>query len=684
MGHAAADAHWFLRALAPRRAPIPWAAAGRAALALAGPLAVGVATGRVAYGVLASLGALNMVVLDRDEAYRLRVIRMVPPQLAGALGIVMGHQVADRGWTTVSVLVATALLSGVISPIGGIASSCGLMLLLMTVVGTGVPMPDPWWLPPALLIAGGAGVLLLALVAWPWRRGRPERAAVAEVYYAAADRLRAAEGPGRRPGAGRDIGAAIDQAYDVLVRHRAGSPGRDPATQHLMIQLNAVNPILEAIAALARETPVDPKFAEAVTRLGDAVATGHDVAVEPGFVPKSPAETAMRAALRHAAGRLAPPSPDATGVFARDPDALGVPHMAWGPRAGLRNMAAVVASRAAWTYGARLALCIGIASVLVQVADLPRSYWVALTITFVLKPDFGSVFVRGVLRAAGTLVGVAVAAALLTYVPRGWPDVPVVAALGFLLPIATSRSYGMQTAAITPLMLLFTDQLGHEGVGGLVPARILDTLLGCAIVLVFGYLLWPEGRRTRLPNMVASASEANAAYLRLLLAEGADGRAVRSRARRRAYNTLTGARTVFQQALAEPPPTSRRAAAFWPVLVAVERMTDSITAASAYVDGGAPVPDQRTVDDVADRIDAFVRAVGAGRPVDAGLGARIDGTSARLEGSAPTQGTASGGTPADAVEHVTTEGSALLNGVRMDAETACKLYDQALSAVRMR
>lgn len=666
MGHAAADAHWFLRALAPGRAPIPWAAAGRAALALAGPLAIWVASGEVAYGVLASLGALNMVVLDRDEAYRLRIIRMVPPQLAGALGIVMGHQAADRGWTTVLVLVATAFVSGVVSPIGGIASSCGLMLLLMTVVGTGVPMPDPWWLPPVLLIAGGAGVLLLALVAWPWRRGRPERAAVAEVYYAAADRLRAAGRLGPLlPSGGRDIGAAIDQAYDVLVRHRAGSPGRDPATQHLMIQLNAVNPILEAIAALVRETPVDPKFAEAITRLGDAVATGRDVAVEPGFVPKTPAETAMRAALRHAAGRLAPPSSDATGVFARDPDALGVPSMAWGPRAGLRNMATVVASRPAWRYGARLALCIGIASVLVQVADLPRSYWVALTITFVLKPDFGSVFVRGVLRAAGTLVGVAVAAALLTYVPRGWPDVPVVAVLGFLLPIATSRSYGMQTAAITPLMLLFTDQLGHGGVGDLVPARMLDTLLGCAIVLVFGYLLWPDGRRTRLREMVAGAAEANGAYLRLLLAEAEGGRAVRSRARRRAYNTLTGARTVFQQALAEPPPTSRRAAAFWPVLVAVERMTDSIAASSAYVDGGAPVPDQGTVDAVADRIDAFARAVGLGRPVEAVPGNRVDG--------------GSGG-----AEHVTTEGSALLNGVRMDVETACKLYDQALAGVRMR
>lgn len=51
---------------------------------------------------------------------------------------------------------------------------------------------------------------------------------------------------------------------------------------------------------------------------------------------------------------------------------------------------------------------------------VPRSYWVALTVTFVLKPDFGSVFSRAVLRALGTAVGLVTAAAVLAEVPRGW------------------------------------------------------------------------------------------------------------------------------------------------------------------------------------------------------------------------------------------------------------------------
>lgn len=68
---------------------------------------------------------------------------------------------------------------------------------------------------------------------------------------------------------------------------------------------------------------------------------------------------------------------------------------------------------------------------------VPRSYWVALTITFVMKPDYGSVFSRALLRALGTVAGLVVAAAVLTVVPRGWWDVPVLMVLAALIPALT-------------------------------------------------------------------------------------------------------------------------------------------------------------------------------------------------------------------------------------------------------
>ncbi len=128
---------------------------------------------------------------------------------------------------------------------------------------------------------------------------------------------------------------------------------------------------------------------------------------------------------------------------------------------------------------------------------MPRSYWVALTITFVMKPDWDQVFSRALLRALGTVAGLVVAAVVLALVPLGWWDVPVMFVLGPLIPVLGRRGYGYQTAAVTPVILLLSDVLNHLGTALLVP-RLADSLIGCAIALVAGYLLWPESWHTRV------------------------------------------------------------------------------------------------------------------------------------------------------------------------------------------
>jgi uncharacterized membrane protein YccC len=254
-------------------------------------------------------------------------------------------------------------------------------------------------------------------------------------------------------------------------------------------------------------------------------------------------------------------------------------------------------SAASWRYGLRLALCIGIAQVLVSIIPVPRSYWVALTITFVLKPDFGSVFSRALLRALGTVGGLVIAAAVLAEVPRGWWDVPAMLLLAPLIPALTPRGYGYQTAAITPVILLLSDILNREGTGLLLP-RLLDSLMGCAIALVVGYLLWPESWRTRVGDRLADAVADTARYVESAFGDTEDP-AARARMRRRLYRDLSVIRTEFQRALTEPPPTGPRAAAWWPLVVAVERIVDATTAARVRVRHGAAPPSQAEITQVA-------------------------------------------------------------------------------------
>ncbi len=620
---------WLVRSLKPQPAPIPWAAVTRAAIGMSLPLAIGTAAGKPTYGALAAMGALSGVIGDTADAYRMRILNIAVPQLFGALGVTLGALVFGHGWTAVAAVTLVALISGMMSTIGAVASVSGLLLLLNCVIGAGLPLPGEWWLAPALMTGGGLLVLALALLAWPLRSGVPERTAVAATYRNAAALLEAA-GTGDGDDDAYDkaraaVTASLNQAYDLVLARRTRDHGRSPDLVRLIAELNAVTPVVEAAPVAHRYgEKLPPELPAAMRELAKAVERGKrgphgekgegsayaDLGLPEELPedlpePHGAAARAVHHALRHTADTLADPDP-LTVVHAEDrlgrPAALRVR-----ARRATRN---VILSGASWRYGLRLALCIGIAQALVSLIDVPRSYWVALTITFVLKPDFGSVFSRAVLRALGTAAGLVVAAAVLSSVERGWWDVPVVLVLATLIPALTPRGYGYQTAAITPVILLLSDVLNHQGFGLVVP-RLVDSLIGCAIALIAGYLLWPESWHTRIGDRLADAVSDTARYVECAFGPGSDATApaARARMRRRLYRDLSDIRTEFQRALTEPPPTGARAAAWWPLVVAVERIVDATTAARVRVRHGADPPGAGEVTEVSRQLSELAEAL---------------------------------------------------------------------------
>ncbi|MFC3573571.1 FUSC family protein [Streptomyces yaanensis] len=575
---------WLVRNLQPQQAPpVNRPAVARAAIAMSLPLAVGLAVGQPAYGALASMGALSGVIGDTADAYRMRILNIAVPQLFGAAGVTVGALVFGHGWVAVAAVTGIALISGMISSIGAVASVSGLLLLLNAVIGAGLPLPGPWWLTPLLMTGGGLLVLTLALLAWPLRSGVPERSAVADTYRTVADLLTAC-GADAYDKARHAVTQSLNQSYDLVLARRARHHGRSPELVRLLAQLNAITPVVEAApAAHQHGRPLPDEVPAAVRRLADAIEIGHRGLLALDFpAPVGETGRAVDQALRHAAEVVTAQNVDPRAIV----DRLGRPaslHVR-----AYRAARNVALSGASWRYGLRLALCIGIAQALVSLVPVPRSYWVALTITFVLKPDFGSVFSRALLRALGTVAGLVVAAVVLAAVPAGWWDVAAMLLLAPLIPALTPRGYGYQTAAITPVILLLSDILNHLGTALLVP-RLVDSLMGCAIALVVGYLLWPESWHARVGDKLADAVADTAAYVEAGFGDTTD-HAAHARMRRRLYRDLSAIRTEFQRALTEPPPTGRRAAAWLPLVVAVERIVDATTAARVRVRQGAPAP----------------------------------------------------------------------------------------------
>ncbi|MGH3431964.1 MAG: FUSC family protein, partial [Thermocrispum sp.] len=438
--------HWLVQLVRLGPAPISWPLVGRAALAIAGPIAVGLAVGELATGMQASVGALCGTFVARAGPYRFRLRRIGFACLAGTFGFLAGGVSAGYGWVSSVVLVALAVVSAVVSAVGANASVAGLMMLVFGVLGTGQGgVWDPY-LATVWFAVGAAWTLVLAIGAWPMRATLPERAALAAVYDRLATLLTAAGSRASGPARQR-LTAAMNDAYDVLLSARSRLEGRDADYRRLFVVLSETTPVVEAGVALhnARRRP-SQALIEAVRAVGGAIRT--DAAPPPlqqlGSGPQAgPLVVALRGVAAVMRDGGSGESPHRRRPTARERLAARLDALRLGP-ATLR-------------FAARLGLCVGLAEVLSRQLELERSYWVTLTVALVLKPDFGSVFARAVQRAGGTVLGVLLGAVVLVVDPRGWPLVVLVAVLAGLLPVAQARNYGLFSVCVTPLVIVQLD-----------------------------------------------------------------------------------------------------------------------------------------------------------------------------------------------------------------------------------
>jgi Fusaric acid resistance protein-like len=343
--------------------------------------------------------------------------------------------------------------------------------------------------------------------------------------------------------------------------------------------LNASNLMSQAATTLGvAGTRPPPLVIETVARLADAVRTGAQPPMIPPAWDASPGTLALRDAMAGVARVLARDwSPgDRTRATLREETPS---------RDGLadRILKVVGGGQISRTFVVRLMACMGVAGLVSEVLPLQRSYWVPLTVAIVLKPDYGSVFARALQRGIGTMVGAVAGAVLLVLFHGTWLLVPF-GVLAALLPYGRSRNYGLLATFLTPLVVVLVDLLKPVG-WRLAGDRLIDTLIGCAIVLVVGFAPWPMSWYAHLPGKFGQAALDVCSYMEEALcapssasssssSSPSSSPAVRARRLRSTYRALGDMRAEFQRTMSEPPSISRSAAAWWPAAVGLEQVLD--------------------------------------------------------------------------------------------------------------
>jgi uncharacterized membrane protein (TIGR01666 family) len=183
-----------------------------------------------------------------------------------------------------------------------------------------------------------------------------------------------------------------------------------------------------------------------------------------------------------------------------------------------------------------------------------HSYWVVMTIAFMLKPAFSLTKQRNFERVVGTLTGGIIGVLILLFIPNK----NILFALMVVFMITTYSfmriQYLVTVISMTPYILILFFFLGSN-FRIVAQERILDTVLGCAIAFLAGYFIFPHWESDQLQHYMQGILKANAAYLQKII-DALAGRKPSmleyKLARKDVYLNTANLSAAFQRMLSEP------------------------------------------------------------------------------------------------------------------------------------
>jgi uncharacterized membrane protein YccC len=603
----------------------------RYAVGFGAPLFAGVAAGHTVEGVSVAGGSLLVGLTDSGAPYRGRVRMMLIATVAASVATFLGQ--VTGGYDVVAVLVLAIWCFGT-----GLTIALGLPTYFVALVSALAMVVIGYYPADALQSAEHAGLtavggllqLALVLVFWGVHAHRPERVAIGRLYRSLSAWARDTSDADRRTPVLEDFTAA--RAALDLAQGRVAVPGESGEAFRVLVdeadrayldlvalrnareELELQDPTTISAFALARETAADALAAVADaldagrwrgdadslrSRLDEAVdklqaeldrrrATG-DTAVANQLEAFLHRGAAMRAKLRSAVDLVV--SWQGEGTPPENP--VRRPRQR---RTELRTRSAAAILRAnltlrssAFRHAVRLAVATAVGAGLYRALDLWHGYWVPLTILFILRPEFGSTFTRGLQRYAGTALGVGLATVIAAALHPGpyalatITTVMAVAMFAFLI-----ANYGVFVVSVT-VFIVFMSAFAGAPEHSAALHRLIATAIGTTITLG-AMALWPTWERSTLPGTVAEMIEADRAYLRAVLGAWVDpgswDRDSERQARVRARVARTNSETALQRALDEPAKggTGFGTAEIAGILASLRRFADGALALVAYLE----------------------------------------------------------------------------------------------------
>ncbi len=528
----------------------------RCAIGVTLGILIGFSTRQPLFAVACGMGSMSTGFASLQGVYWTRAATMIAMAIAMAISTLAGTSAAHFTIVEIFALALWGAGYGLISSLGAPASAVGVNATIALVIFSNFPlMPLQSLACAAMVIAGGLIQTLLLVFSWPVQRYPEERNALATAFSSLASYARtidcarptlppatslvqvASTLADPRPFGRRVAFAAFQTLLDEAERIRA-TLGRIAATScaaYLPVRETTAR-VLEMIASSLRNAraPKDDRLRAEL----DVESSDEQVRALFGqlrAVWRNASVPLRSRSLGHAAG----------------------PNLEW---FDLAESLAILRSNLSLQapfgrHALRLAITLAVTGTLAHLLPIQRGYWMTLTAALVLRPDFTTTLSRGFARILGTLIGVAVATALVLALPDT-PHVVLALAIFFAAIGYTTfqLNYALYTVTVTAYVVFILSLVGTPEHAAII-SRAVATLIGGGIAML-GYVAWPTWEaphtRDRLLDLIAAdRSYARSLFTGLIHPASRDIPKLREE-RSHVWSTRARAEASLERMLSEP------------------------------------------------------------------------------------------------------------------------------------
>ncbi|GEO02897.1 hypothetical protein AAE02nite_05610 [Adhaeribacter aerolatus] len=140
--------------------------------------------------------------------------------------------------------------------------------------------------------------------------------------------------------------------------------------------------------------------------------------------------------------------------------------------------------------------------------QIPRGYWIPLTVMVVLQPDFGTTQQKSMQRVLGTFLGGILGTLLLIHPFSPVIIILAIATFSFLFIYFQERNYTISVTFLTMLLVAMFEVTGPID-WHLAAYRLFATVLGVILSVTAAFVLWPDWERTKVRFVMARGLRAN-------------------------------------------------------------------------------------------------------------------------------------------------------------------------------